>query len=327
VGRQGAIPAVPTPPAPNPPPISQYGLPLLLDPSADPGGNRPVATITTPQARHLFARRKLRTLYASDNRVEAFVNDSRPKADLPDCATRGRPCLAGKPSHRPQTKSIGCSIPLTTIASIALNKCVPCLRPGGYVFCTRRLFTSTPKRSTNSCHGGLALPWVSWSLGLSRGVPVMAHVLPPFSVGGALEATNAGTPAFPIFDRSRNASNRRRGAPSNRASATSRRHREADIRSQIGFGDGIYKSNGRRKTWQPFLDEGHAGRSPDSRDPRESGTWSTSRARGHVYAPNPERVSIFLRGLAAAAWTNVLDKRSRYRAVDLRSSPPDSAPI
>ena len=88
-----------------------YSFPLLLDPSQTLV-KQAGATIT-PQAAIFAPDGKLLYLGRIDNRVEDF-GKSRPKATVPDLRNALDAVLAGKPVSPDRTKSIGCSIPLTT---------------------------------------------------------------------------------------------------------------------------------------------------------------------------------------------------------------------
>src|SRR5262245_14760559 len=121
------------------------------------------------------------------------------------------------------------------------------------------------------------------------GVPGQPSVFYMGSVGGGVwKTTNAGRTWFPIFDSQPIASI---GAIAVAASNTDIVYvgtGEADMRSQISYGNGMYKSTDAGKTWT------HIGLD-DTRqigkviiDPRDPNVVFIA-ALGHVYGPNPDR--------------------------------------
>ena len=106
--------------------------------------------------------------------------------------------------------------------------------------------------------------------------------------GGVWKTTDAGMVWTPLFDR--------QPAPSIGAIAVAPSMPnvvyagtgEADIRSQIGFGDGIYKSTDAGQTWTNVGLRDTRQISKIVIDPRDPNTVFVA-ALGHVYGPNPER--------------------------------------
>ncbi len=143
--------------------------------------------------------------------------------------------------------------------------------------------------------------------------------------GGVWKTTNAGVTWSPIFDRQPIASiGALAVAPSN-PSVIYVGTGEADIRSQIGFGDGVYKSTDAGKTWH------HAGLR-DTRqiaaiqvDPRNPDLVYVA-ALGHVYGPNAER-GVFRSSNGGRSWTKILDRGPETGAVDLAFDPTTSQTI
>jgi photosystem II stability/assembly factor-like uncharacterized protein len=143
--------------------------------------------------------------------------------------------------------------------------------------------------------------------------------------GGVWKTTNAGTTWFPIFDEQPIASiGAIAVAPSN-PNILYVGTGEADIRSQIGFGDGVYKSTDAGKTWH------HAGLK-DTRqiacirvDPRDPGLVYAA-AFGHVYGPNPDR-GVYRSRDGGRTWQKVLDRGPETGAVDLALDPADPRTI
>ena len=96
---------------------------------------------------------------------------------------------------------------------------------------------------------------------------------------------------------------------------------EADMRSAISFGDGIYKSTDAGTTWT------HIGL-PDTRQigkivvhPTDPNTVYVA-ALGHPYGPNPER-GVFRSTNGGRTWMHVLNKGPEVGAIDLAVDPAD----
>src|ERR1035438_7788538 len=90
---------------------------------------------------------------------------------------------------------------------------------------------------------------------------------------------------------------------------------EADIRSQIGFGDGIYKSTDAGQTWTNVGLRDTRQISKVVIDPRDPNTVFVA-ALGHVYGPNPER-GVFRSTDGGKHWTRVLYEGPDLGAADL----------
>jgi photosystem II stability/assembly factor-like uncharacterized protein len=146
------------------------------------------------------------------------------------------------------------------------------------------------------------------------------------SVGGGVWKTeDAGATWNPVFDSQHIASiGAIAVAPSN-ANIVYVGSGEADMRSQIGFGDGMYRSNDAGKTWR------HIGLR-DSRqiakiivDPRDANLVYVA-VLGHAYGPNSER-GVFRSKNGGETWEKVLDRGMEVGAVDLAFEPEDARTI
>jgi photosystem II stability/assembly factor-like uncharacterized protein len=97
---------------------------------------------------------------------------------------------------------------------------------------------------------------------------------------------------------------------------------EADMRSDISFGDGVYKSTDAGETWQNvgLKDSRHIGRILV--DPRNPDVVLVA-ALGHAYGPNNER-GVFRTADGGSSWQKVLYKDENTGAIDLSFAPDDS---
>src|SRR5438093_2871762 len=139
------------------------------------------------------------------------------------------------------------------------------------------------------------------------GVPGQPSVFYAGSVGGgAWKTTNAGRTWLPIFDSQPIASiGALAVAPSNPGIVYVGTG-EADMRSQISYGNGMYKSTDGGKTWT------HIGLDATRQigkvviDPRDPNIVLVA-ALGHVYGPNPDR-GVFRSRDGGATWQKRLFK-------------------
>src|SRR5471030_3043790 len=143
--------------------------------------------------------------------------------------------------------------------------------------------------------------------------------------GGVWKTTDAGAVWTPIFDQQRIASIGAIAVAPSDPNILYVGTGEADIRSQIGFGDGVYKSVDAGKTWTNIGLR-------DSRqiacirvDPRNPDLVYVA-ALGHAYGPNPER-GVFRSRDGGRTWQKVLDRGPDTGAVDLAFDPANSKAI
>jgi photosystem II stability/assembly factor-like uncharacterized protein len=148
------------------------------------------------------------------------------------------------------------------------------------------------------------------------GVPGQPSAFYFGSVGGGVwKSTNSGRTWVPIFDSQPIASI---GAiavsPSNPATVYVGSG-EADMRSQISYGNGVYKSTDAGKTWS------HLGLDATRQigrvlvDPRNPNTVFVA-ALGHAYGANPDR-GLFRSRDGGATWQKVLFKNDDVGAIDV----------
>jgi photosystem II stability/assembly factor-like uncharacterized protein len=146
------------------------------------------------------------------------------------------------------------------------------------------------------------------------------------SVGGGVWKTeDAGRTWQPIFDNEPVASIGAIGVAPSNPDVVYVGTGEADMRSQISFGDGMYKSTDAGKTWT------HIGLD-DTRqigrvlvDPHNPDIVFVA-ALGHAYGANPER-GVYRSTDGGATWKKVLYKNENVGAVDLAFDPKNSRTI
>ncbi|HZU44656.1 MAG TPA: hypothetical protein VE994_18405 [Terriglobales bacterium] len=156
----------------------------------------------------------------------------------------------------------------------------------------------------------------------AAGVPGQSDTYYFGAVGGGIwKTTNGGVTWNPIFDAQPIASIGALAlAPSN-PDIIYAGTGEADMRSDLTFGNGVYKSTDAGRTWT------HVGL-PDTRhigriliDPRNPDVVLVG-ALGHAYGPNPER-GVFRSTDGGQTWTKVLYKDEHTGAIDLAFAPDD----
>jgi photosystem II stability/assembly factor-like uncharacterized protein len=158
------------------------------------------------------------------------------------------------------------------------------------------------------------------------GVPGQPNVFYMGSVGGGVwKTSNAGRTWFPVFDSQPIASI---GAIAVAPSAPDIVYvgtGEADMRSQISYGDGMYKSTDAGKTWT------HVGLEATRQigrvivDPRDPNVVFVA-ALGHVYGANPDR-GVFRSRDGGRSWEKVLFKSNDVGAIDLAFEPGNSQTV
>ena len=192
---------------------------------------------------------------------------------------------------------------------------------------TTRLLTrvaAQPSRIDPALYSGLRWrsigPFRAGRVNGVSGVPGQPNVFYAGSVGGGVwKTTNAGRSWFPIFDSQPIASiGAIAVAPSN-PNVLYVGTGEADMRSQISFGNGMYKSSDAGKTWA------HIGLDATRQigkvivDPRDPNVVLVA-ALGHVYGANPDR-GVFRTRDGGATWQKVLFKSNDVGAIDLALDP------
>ena len=158
------------------------------------------------------------------------------------------------------------------------------------------------------------------------GVPGQPSVFYMGSVGGGVwKTTNAGRTWLPIFDSQPIASIGAVAVAPSRPDVVYVGTGEADMRSQISYGNGMYKSTDAGKTWT------HIGLEPTRQigkvivDPRDPNVVFVA-ALGHVYGANPDR-GVYRTRDGGSTWQKVLFKSNDVGAIDLAFDPGDSQTI
>jgi photosystem II stability/assembly factor-like uncharacterized protein len=178
----------------------------------------------------------------------------------------------------------------------------------------------------SNLHWRLVGPFRAGRAITAAGIPGNPSVYYFGAVGGGVWKTNdAGLTWQPIFDSQPISSiGAVAVAPSN-PEVVYAGSGEADMRSQIGYGNGMYKSVDAGKTWS------HIGLE-DSRqigtilvDPKDPDVVFVA-ALGHAYGPNAER-GVFKSTNGGKSWQSVLHKDDNTGAIDLAFDPQNSQTI
>jgi len=140
--------------------------------------------------------------------------------------------------------------------------------------------------------------------------------------GGVWKTTNGGTTWTPVFDSQPIASIGALAIAPSDPRIVYAGSGEADMRSQIGFGDGIYKSTDAGKTWRNIGLRDSRQISKILVDARNPNLVFVA-ALGHAYGPNTER-GVFRSSDGGDHWQKVLDKGPETGAADLAADPSDS---
>ena len=158
------------------------------------------------------------------------------------------------------------------------------------------------------------------------GVPGQPNTFYFGSVGGGVwKTTNAGRTWLPIFDSQPIASIGAIGVAPSNPNIVYVGTGEADMRSQISFGNGMYKSTDGGKAWT------HIGLDNTRQigrvlvDPQNPDVVFVA-ALGHVYGANPDR-GVYRTRDGGATWQQVLFKNNDVGAIDLNFDPATSQTI
>src|SRR5262249_54590248 len=158
------------------------------------------------------------------------------------------------------------------------------------------------------------------------GVPGQPSVFYMGSVGGGVwKTTNAGRTWNPMFDAQPIASIGAVAVAASNPNIVYVGTGEADMRSQISFGNGMYKSTDAGRTWT------HIGLDATRQigkilvDPRDPNVVFVA-ALGHVYGANPDR-GVFKTRDGGATWQKVLFKSNDIGAIDLAFDPSNAQTV
>ena len=155
------------------------------------------------------------------------------------------------------------------------------------------------------------------------GVPGHPNTFYFGSVGGGVWKTiNSGRTWSPVFDDQQIASI---GAVAVAPSAPNTVYvgtGEADMRSQISYGDGMYKSIDGGKTWRHIGLENTRQIGKIIVDPKDPNILFVA-ALGHVYGANPDR-GVYRSKDGGVTWQKVLFKNDNVGAIDLAFDPANS---
>jgi photosystem II stability/assembly factor-like uncharacterized protein len=137
--------------------------------------------------------------------------------------------------------------------------------------------------------------------------------------GGVWKTENAGRTWRPIFDAEPTASIGAIAIAPSDPQIIYVGSGEADMRSDISFGDGIYRSTDGGATWRNIGLRDSQQIGSIFVDPRDANIVLVA-ALGHAFAPNPER-GVYRSTDGGTNWTKVLGKDDDTGAVDLCSDP------
>ena len=155
------------------------------------------------------------------------------------------------------------------------------------------------------------------------GVPGQPNTFYFGSVGGGVwKSTNSGRTWAPVFDAQPIASIGAIGVAPSNTNIVYVGSGEADMRSQISYGNGMYKSTDAGKTWA------HIGLDNTRQigrvivDPKNPNIVFVA-ALGHVYGANPDR-GVYRSRDGGTRWEKVLFKNDNVGAIDLAFDPQNS---
>jgi photosystem II stability/assembly factor-like uncharacterized protein len=155
------------------------------------------------------------------------------------------------------------------------------------------------------------------------GVPGQPNTFYFGSVGGGVwKSTNSGRTWAPIFDSQPIASIGAIGVAPSAPDVVYVGTGEADMRSQISYGNGMYKSTDAGKTWKRIGLDATRQIGKVIVDPKNPDIVFVA-ALGHVYGANPDR-GVYRSRDGGATWQKVLFKNDNVGAIDLAFDPQNS---
>ena len=173
-----------------------------------------------------------------------------------------------------------------------------------------------PASTYSELHWRMIGPFRAGRVNAVSGVPGQPTHFYFGSVGGGLwKSTNSGRTWAPIFDSQPVASI---GAIAVAPSATNIVYvgtGEADMRSQISYGNGMYKSTDSGRTWSHIGLDNTRQIGKIAIDPRNPNIVFVA-ALGHVYGANPDR-GVYRSRDGGVTWQKVLFKNDNIGAIDL----------
>jgi len=177
---------------------------------------------------------------------------------------------------------------------------------------SQSLFPEMHWRMIGPFRGGRVLP--------ALGIPGNPNAYLFGAVGGGVWKTeNAGRTWRPIFDAEPIASIGAIAIAPSDPQTIYVGTGEADMRSDISFGDGIYKSTDGGATWRNIGLHDSQQIGSILVDPRDANIVLVA-ALGHAFGPNPER-GVYRSTDGGATWTKVLGKDDDTGAIDLCADP------
>jgi photosystem II stability/assembly factor-like uncharacterized protein len=157
----------------------------------------------------------------------------------------------------------------------------------------------------------------------ASGVPGEPNTFYFGSVGGGVwKTTNSGRTWTPVFDSQSVASIGAIGVAPSSPNVVYVGTGEADMRSQISYGNGMYKSTDAGKTWTHIGLEGTRQIGRVIVDPKNANVVFVA-ALGHAYGANPER-GVYRTRDGGATWQKILFKSDDVGAIDLQFDPTNS---
>jgi photosystem II stability/assembly factor-like uncharacterized protein len=187
-----------------------------------------------------------------------------------------------------------------------------------------------PGRVDPSVYGGLRWrsigPFRGGRVNGVSGVPGQPNTFYFGSVGGGVwKTTNAGRTWLPIFDSQPVASiGAIAVAPSN-PNVVYVGTGESDMRSQISYGNGMYKSTDAGKTWTHLGLDNTRQIARIAVDPKNADVVFVA-ALGHAYGANPDR-GVYRSRDGGATWQKVLFKGNDIGAIDVTFDPANTQTV
>ncbi|MGE5245166.1 MAG: WD40/YVTN/BNR-like repeat-containing protein [Betaproteobacteria bacterium] len=193
----------------------------------------------------------------------------------------------------------------------------------GFGLLPRAAAQAPPADLFGDLHWRMTGPFRAGRVNGVSGVPGRPETFYFGSVGGGLWKTiNAGRTWTPVFDSEPVASIGAVGVAPSSPDTVYVGTGESDMRSQISYGDGMYKTTDGGRTWSHIGLEATRQIGRVLVDPKNADRVFVA-ALGHVYGGNPDR-GVYRTTDGGATWKKVLFRNDNVGAIDLQFDPTDS---
>ena len=224
-----------------------------------------------------------------------------------------------RPDNRASVRQV-CNRVLTTLAATTILAAASSVAAGQQSPAPGPVEPRYPQSTFSGLHWRMLGPFRGGRSNGVSGAPGQPNVFYFGSVGGGVwKSTNSGRTWNPVFDDQPIASIGAIAVAASNANIVYVGSGEADMRSQISYGNGMYKSADAGKTWTHIGLDGTRQIGRVAVDPADANVVFVA-ALGHTYGPNPDR-GVYRSLDGGSTWKRVLFKDNNVGAIDVVLDP------